>query len=69
MHKSAFWDWIDGQPARLTAVAELLGVTKSAVSQWRKNGVPLKRIPALAKLSGVPLEVLASEAARAKARS
>ncbi len=36
--------WLDGYRGRLTALAEHFGLTQSAVSQWRTNGVPLHRM-------------------------
>jgi len=35
-----FPEWLDGERGRLVAVAERFSVSRSAVSQWRDNGVP-----------------------------
>ena len=40
-------DWLDGDRGRLKAMAEHFGVTPSAVSQWRTNGVPPSRMKAV----------------------
>jgi len=40
-------DWLDGDRGRLTALAEHFGLTLSAVSQWRTNGVPSTRMKAV----------------------
>lgn len=55
-----FDEWLDGERGRLTMVADHFGVTPSAVSQWRANGVPVRLIPVVHELtnSDVPLEEL-----------
>jgi len=35
-----FTDWLKAETGRATALAAHFGVTASAVSQWRTNGVP-----------------------------
>ena len=47
-----FADWIDADRGRVTLVAAHFGITQSAVSQWRRKGVPLDRMKAMAALSG-----------------
>lgn len=39
--------WITAEPGRLSALARSLGVTRSAVSQWRYFGVPVRRMEAV----------------------
>lgn len=41
MHTVAFSNWLDAEPKRTKKLAEHLGRTASAVSQWRTNGVPV----------------------------
>lgn len=40
-------DWLDADRGRLTALAAHFGLTQSAVSQWRTNGVPTARMKAV----------------------
>lgn len=40
-------DWLDADRGRLTALAAHFGLTQSAVSQWRTNGVPTSRMKAV----------------------
>ena len=47
-----FPDWLDAAPGRLTSTAAHFGLTSSAVSQWRANGVPLGRMKAVRDLTG-----------------
>jgi DNA-binding transcriptional regulator YdaS (Cro superfamily) len=42
-----FDDWLDAERGRLTKLAEHFGVSPSAVSQWRVNGVPVDNIMAV----------------------
>jgi len=35
-----FTEWLDGEHGRSTRIAERFKVSRSAVSQWRANGVP-----------------------------
>lgn len=37
----------------LADMARALNVTRAVVSVWRKNGIPIKHIPALKKLTGL----------------
>jgi len=55
--------WLDADRGRLTAVAAHFGLTQSAVSQWRTNGVPLNRMKAVRDYSGgeVSLEEMVPE--------
>ena len=46
------FDWIDAESGRLTAMAEHFGLTASAVSQWRANGVPLWRMQSVSDYTG-----------------
>jgi hypothetical protein len=39
-----FAQWLDAQRGRATLIAEHFGVTMSAITQWRTNGVPLDRM-------------------------
>jgi len=39
--------WLDADRGRLTALAAHFGLTQSAVSQWRTNGVPPARMKAV----------------------
>lgn len=39
--------WLDADRGRLKALATHFGLTQSAVSQWRKNGVPPSRMKAV----------------------
>jgi hypothetical protein len=34
--------WLDDEPGRATRLAQVFGVTLSAVSQWRSVGAPVK---------------------------
>lgn len=47
-----FNEWLDEVPGRTALVARQFGVTISAVTQWRSNGVPLGRMKAVQVLSG-----------------
>ncbi|HND57418.1 MAG TPA: YdaS family helix-turn-helix protein [Ottowia sp.] len=47
-----FPSWLDADRGRLTSVAEHFGLTQSAVSQWRQNGVPPGRMKAVRELTG-----------------
>lgn len=40
-------EWLDADRGRLTALAGHFGLTQSAVSQWRSNGVPPNRMKAV----------------------
>lgn len=60
-------EWLDKQPGRVVAMAARFGVSHSAVSQWRKNGVPLRHMPAVSDFTGgdVSLSELAQAGATA----
>lgn len=45
-------DWLDGDRGRLTAMAAHFGITQSAVTQWRTNGVPVLRMKAVQLYTG-----------------
>lgn len=67
--------WLDADRGRLTAMAAHFGLTQSAVSQWRVNGVPLLRMKAVREFTGhqvtledmVPPQCAAQEGERAAA--
>lgn len=42
-----FTEWLDAEPGRAKKIAAHFRVTMSAVSQWRENGVPVKRMKAV----------------------
>lgn len=43
-------------------LAQRLGVTASAVTQWKVKGeIPVERIPSVAKVTGIPLSLLLPE--------
>ena len=44
--------WLDEAPGRLTSMAAHFRVTPSAISQWRKNGVPLDRMRVVSDYTG-----------------
>lgn len=45
---------VDGQRhGAKAAVAKALGCTRAAVAVWEKEGIPLKHVPALKKLTGL----------------
>lgn len=47
-----FNDWLDEDRGRAATVAAHFGISKSAVSQWRMNGVPNNKMLAVRDLSG-----------------
>lgn len=47
-----FATWVEAEKGRAAAVALQLGVTRSAVSQWKVNGVPFDKMRAVVALSG-----------------
>ena len=47
-----FPNWLDADRGRLTALAAHFGLTQSAVSQWRTNGVPPQRMKAVRDFTG-----------------
>jgi DNA-binding transcriptional regulator YdaS (Cro superfamily) len=40
-------DWLDLELGRSVALAQHFGLTRSAISQWRTNGVPPSRMKAV----------------------
>lgn len=40
------------------ALARAVGVTRFAVQQWKEAGIPAGRVPAVARLTGIPLHEL-----------
>lgn len=66
----SFPAWLDAEKGRATRIAEHFKVTRSAVSQWRTNGIPVHYILDLHALIGgdVPLDALVRRpAAKAEA--
>lgn len=60
-----FNDWLDAERGRASKVAEHFGVTLSAVSQWKTNGVPVEKMLDVHELSERQVsleELLAREA-------
>lgn len=47
-----FGDWLQAERGRVNLVAAHFQVTKSAVSQWVANGVPMDRVVAVRDLTG-----------------
>lgn len=45
-------EWLDADRGRLTALAAHFNLTQSAVSQWRSNGVPPRRMKAVRDFTG-----------------
>lgn len=43
-------------------LAEKLEVGQSAVSNWRRTGIPLKRVPFVSRVTGIPPHVLRPDA-------
>lgn len=39
-----FHEWLDEDRGRAAKVARRFGISKSAVSQWRENGVPVDKM-------------------------
>lgn len=56
--------WLAEEKGRSSALAERFGVSRSAVSQWKTNGVPLDYMKAVRDFTGglVTLEELVPEA-------
>lgn len=54
------------QTNRIAALARHFGLTQSAVTQWRSNGVPVRRMKAVRSFTGgeVTLEEMLPEPAR-----
>jgi DNA-binding transcriptional regulator YdaS (Cro superfamily) len=57
--------WLEAEKGRSATLAEHFGVTPSAVSQWKKNGVPLDFMKAVREFTGgaVTLDEMVPEAA------
>lgn len=37
-------DWLDAEKGRTTSLANLLGITVSAITQWRTTGIPKRHM-------------------------
>lgn len=61
-----FGQWVEAEPGRASTVAAHFKVGISAVSQWKRDGVPLKRMKAVRDFSGgeVTLEEMVPPSAR-----
>lgn len=61
--------WLEEEKGRSAALAAHFGVTRSAVSQWKSNGVPLDYMKAVRDFTAglVTLEEMVPEAAESKA--
>lgn len=61
--------WLEAEDGRGAALAAHFDVSPGAISQWKDNGVPLKRMKAVRDFTGgaVSLEEMVPEAAEAKA--
>lgn len=46
-----FNEWLDQEGLRAQRLAEHFGITPSAVSQWKTNGVPISRMKAVQAFS------------------
>lgn len=55
--------WLELEKGRSTALADHFGVSRSAVSQWKSNGVPLAYMKAVRDFTGgeVTLEEMVPE--------
>ncbi len=60
-----FSEWIAAERGRLTLVAQRFGITKSAVSQWAANGVPVDRLVDVRDLTDGAVSIEEMVAARA----
>lgn len=58
--------WLDGEKGRTAALASHIGVSPSAVSQWRSNGVPVVHMKAVRDFTrgAVTIEEVVRESAR-----
>lgn len=63
-------EWFDAEGGRQATMAEHFGLTQSAVSQWRTNGVPPARMNAVRDFTGgaVSLEEMIPDAEQFIAR-
>lgn len=50
--------WLDGETGRSKWLAEQLGVSRTAVSLWRDNGVPMEHWPRIVDLTDSAVHVL-----------
>jgi DNA-binding transcriptional regulator YdaS (Cro superfamily) len=48
----------------ITGLAEHLGLTKGAIWQWRKSGIPADRVADVAAVTGIPAAELRPDLAR-----
>ncbi len=46
-----FSEWLDRERGRTKSLAERFGLTESAITQWRTNGVPVARMMDILKIS------------------
>ncbi len=44
--------WLEAEKGRLTALAQHLGKTPSAITQWKTNGVPVGLMKAVRDFTG-----------------
>lgn len=47
-----------GEKGTITKLAPKIGVTRSALYNWRREGIPLKRLPRMMEATGLSAEVL-----------
>lgn len=64
-------EWLDANPGKASWLADQVNRSKTAVSLWRNEGVPLPLIPRIAELTGgaVTQEAMLSHALTCKTRS
>lgn len=55
---TTFCEWLDEERGRSAQIADHFGVTRSAVTQWRSNGIPRRFLVRMHRMTGLPLEVL-----------
>ena len=60
--------WLSEESGRTSAMALRFGITLSAVSQWRDNGVPVDRMADVSQITGgaVTIEDMVRERATRK---
>lgn len=60
-------DWLEAELGRSAALAKHMSVSPAAVSQWKKNGVPLDHMKSVRDFTGgaVTLEEMVPEPERA----
>jgi len=49
-------DWIKAERGRLSRLAEALGITPGAITQWDK--VPAERLGDVSRITGIPMAFL-----------